>query len=118
MSAAGLATRLGMSAIDSVVEGFWGTMVALKGTDIAHAGFQEALGHSPLDHLHGLRCQRARVLLELSLDGVPAIGEACGYADPAAFRRVFRRETGVSPAQYRQRYALRSPRVRWKVDAT
>ena len=79
--------------------------------------FQEALGHSPLDHLHGLRCQRARVLLELSLDGVPAIGEACGYADPAAFRRVFRRETGVSPAQYRQRYALRSPRVRWKVDA-
>ena len=80
--------------------------------------FQEALGHSPLDHLHGLRCQRARVLLELSLDGVPAIGEACGYADPAAFRRVFRRETGVSPAQYRQRYALRSPRVRWKVDAT
>jgi 6-phosphofructokinase 1 len=39
-----LATRLGMAAIDSVVEGFWGTMVALKGTDIEHVGFQEALG--------------------------------------------------------------------------
>ena len=39
-----LATRLGMAAIDSVVEGYWGTMVALKGTDIEHVGFQEALG--------------------------------------------------------------------------
>lgn len=78
--------------------------------------FQEVLGHSPLDHLHGLRCQRARVLLELTLDGIPAIAEACGYADPAAFRRVFRRHTGESPSQYRQRYALRSRRARWKVE--
>ena len=33
-----------MAAIDSVVEGCWGTMVALKGTDIRHVDFQEALG--------------------------------------------------------------------------
>jgi len=39
-----LATRLGMAAIDSVVEGFWGTMVALRGTDIEHVSFQDALG--------------------------------------------------------------------------
>jgi len=39
-----LATRLGMAAIDSVVEGYWGTMVALKGTDIRHVAFEEALG--------------------------------------------------------------------------
>jgi 6-phosphofructokinase 1 len=39
-----LATRLGMAAIDSVVEGFWGTMVALKGTEIEHVSFEEALG--------------------------------------------------------------------------
>ncbi|MFN3924593.1 MAG: ATP-dependent 6-phosphofructokinase [Pseudarthrobacter sp.] len=39
-----LATRLGMAAIDSVVEGYWGTMVALKGTDIQHVAFEEALG--------------------------------------------------------------------------
>jgi len=39
-----LATRLGMAASDSVVEGRWGSMVALKGTDIEHVGFQEALG--------------------------------------------------------------------------
>ena len=39
-----LATRLGMAAIDSVVEGLWGTMVALNGTGIEHVGFQDALG--------------------------------------------------------------------------
>ena len=39
-----LATRLGMAAIDAVVEGLWGTMVALKGTEIEQVGFKEALG--------------------------------------------------------------------------
>ncbi|WP_108249306.1 6-phosphofructokinase [Planctomonas deserti] len=39
-----LATRLGLAAVDSVVEGHWGRMVALRGTDIVHVGFAEALG--------------------------------------------------------------------------
>jgi 6-phosphofructokinase 1 len=39
-----LATRLGMAAIDSVVENRWGTMVSLNGTDIDHVGFDAALG--------------------------------------------------------------------------
>ncbi|CAM5742851.1 6-phosphofructokinase [Mycolicibacterium aubagnense] len=33
-----------MAAIDSVVDGCWGTMVALKGTEIDHVSFAEALG--------------------------------------------------------------------------
>lgn len=40
-----LATRLGMAAIDSVVEGRWGTMVALSGTEISHVAFDAALGN-------------------------------------------------------------------------
>jgi 6-phosphofructokinase 1 len=39
-----LATRLGMAALRSVLEGHWGRMVALKGTDIVHVSFSEALG--------------------------------------------------------------------------
>ncbi|AMM19566.1 6-phosphofructokinase [Frondihabitans sp. PAMC 28766] len=39
-----LATRLGMAASDSVVEGRWGRMVALRGTDIVHVSLEEALG--------------------------------------------------------------------------
>ncbi len=40
-----LATRLGMAAIDSVVDQRWGTMVSLHGTDIVHVGFDAALGN-------------------------------------------------------------------------
>jgi phosphofructokinase-like protein len=40
-----LATRLGMAAIDSVVDHRWGTMVSLHGTDIVHVGFDAALGN-------------------------------------------------------------------------
>ncbi|MFT4228651.1 MAG: 6-phosphofructokinase [Microbacterium sp.] len=39
-----LATRLGLHAADAVVEGSWGRMVALKGTDIVRVPFAEALG--------------------------------------------------------------------------
>ena len=33
-----------MAAVDSVVDGDWGRMVALRGTDIVHVPFEEALG--------------------------------------------------------------------------
>lgn len=79
--------------------------------------FEQVLGHSPLDHLHLLRCRRARVLLEITLDSIPAVAEACGYADPAAFRRVFLRHVGETPSRYRERFALRSARSRWQVEA-
>ncbi len=78
--------------------------------------FQQELSQSPLDHLHALRCARARVMLEVTLESVPSIAVACGYADPAAFRRIFVRHTGMPPAEYRKRHALRAPRRRWRVD--
>ena len=78
--------------------------------------FQQELSQSPLDHLHGLRCARARVMLEVTLESVPSIAVACGYADPAAFRRIFVRYTGMAPAEYRKRHALRAPRRRWRVE--
>jgi ATP-dependent phosphofructokinase / diphosphate-dependent phosphofructokinase len=39
-----LATRLGMASIQAVNDGHWGRMVALRGTDIVHVPFAEALG--------------------------------------------------------------------------
>lgn len=78
--------------------------------------FQQEMSQSPLDHLHSLRCARARVMLEITLESVPSIAVACGYADPAAFRRIFARYTGLAPIEYRKRHALRAPRRRWRVD--
>ncbi|SDT33758.1 6-phosphofructokinase 1 [Pseudarthrobacter equi] len=39
-----LATRLGIAAVDAAANGRWGTMVALRGTDIVPVGLEEALG--------------------------------------------------------------------------
>ena len=39
-----LSTRLGLAAVDSVVEERWGRMVALRGTEIVHVSFADALG--------------------------------------------------------------------------
>lgn len=39
-----LATRLGMHAVDAVAKEQWGTMVALRGTDIVHTTIAEATG--------------------------------------------------------------------------
>jgi phosphofructokinase-like protein len=39
-----LSTRLGMAAIDSVMNGEWGTMVALRGTELVNVPFADALG--------------------------------------------------------------------------
>ena len=40
-----LATRLGMASVDSVMQGLWGTMVSLSGTNIVNVGFEKALGN-------------------------------------------------------------------------
>ncbi|EJE50839.1 transcriptional regulator containing an amidase domain and an AraC-type DNA-binding HTH domain [Acidovorax sp. CF316] len=78
--------------------------------------FQAELAQSPLDYLHALRCARAKVMLEVTLESVSSIAVACGYADPAAFRRIFVRHVGTPPAEYRKRHALRAPRRRWRVE--
>ncbi|HEX4444311.1 MAG TPA: 6-phosphofructokinase [Galbitalea sp.] len=55
-----LATRLGMAAMRSVLEGHWGRMVALHGTEIVHVPFEEALGK--LKTVPDDRYEEARIL--------------------------------------------------------
>jgi AraC-like DNA-binding protein len=51
-----------------------------------------------------LRIEEAKRLLETTGDAIDTIVEAVGYDDPASFRRLFKRLTGVTPGRYRQRY--------------
>lgn len=80
--------------------------------------FHEVADMSPLDYLHKLRIERAKQLLEVTLFDLPSIIESCGYHDTSAFRRLFRRETGLSPSEYRRRYAVRSERRWWRANET
>lgn len=78
--------------------------------------FKEATGLAPLDYLQRLRVRAARSLLEDDHTTVQEIGAAVGYEDSAFFRGLFKRHTGLTPADYRRRFgaggASSSPRRR------
>jgi transcriptional regulator GlxA family with amidase domain len=47
-------------------------------------------------------------LLETTSDPIDQVRWRVGYGDPAAFRRVFKDATGLSPRGYRAAYGLRN----------
>jgi transcriptional regulator GlxA family with amidase domain len=70
--------------------------------------FKAATGRVPGEYLQALRVAAARELLEGGAASVQQICTQIGYEDLAFFRRVFKRHTGVAPAEYRSRYASMS----------
>ena len=60
----GLATRFGLQAIDAVHDGDFGTMMALRGTDIVRVPLIEGTGELKTGHPRALR--RGRGLLRLT----------------------------------------------------
>jgi transcriptional regulator GlxA family with amidase domain len=55
------------------------------------------LGITPTQFVQRLRIARAVHLIETTAHSVDEVAARVGYADAAAFRRVFRRETGSAP---------------------
>ena len=53
-----------------------------------------------------LRIEDAKRRLERDEDAVDEIGWRVGYEDPAFFRRLFKRITGLSPGAYRKRFRI------------
>ncbi len=60
-------------------------------------------GYTPVEYVQTLRIEEAKHLLETGDLPVEEIGRDVGYEDPAFFRQLFKRRTGVSPAHYRTR---------------
>lgn len=70
--------------------------------------FKTATGYTPVDYVQCLRVEEAKQMLEETDDATEAIAVMVGYEDPAFFRRLFKRHTGIMPAQYRQRFQVRA----------
>ena len=41
----------------------------------------------------------------MELAGLDDVGYRVGYEDPTFFRRLFKRQTGLTPAAYRRKFA-------------
>ena len=67
--------------------------------------FRAALGLTPQAYLEEVRIDAARRLLEETALAIDDLRTRVGFADPSSFRRAFKRQTGLTPGQYRQRYA-------------
>ena len=68
--------------------------------------FSAATGFRPVEYIQHVRIAKAREALERSLTPVDRIAWDVGYADPAAFRKLFQKLTGLSPAAYRQQFGI------------
>jgi transcriptional regulator GlxA family with amidase domain len=66
--------------------------------------FKASLGMSPLSYLQSQRVARARQLLESSDQPLERIVEQCGYEDVSSFRKLFARQVGMTPREYRLRF--------------
>ncbi len=68
--------------------------------------FQNSFGTSPHVYLRQMRVQRARELLsEGGKTSMDEIARACGFYDARTLRKVFLRQTGISPRRFRTRAA-------------
>ena len=63
--------------------------------------FSRELGLSPWDYLNRYRIQRAKELLRRTNDSIRSIAHQVGFKDQAYFSRVFRKQTGSSPNEFR-----------------
>ena len=68
--------------------------------------FTEATGFAPIDYVQRLRIEDAKRRLERTEVSADEIGWKVGYEDPAFFRRLFKRVTGMTPGAYRRRFQL------------
>ena len=69
--------------------------------------FRRATGYAPMDYVHTVRIEEAKQILETTDASIERIGEEVGYEDSASFRRLFKRKSGLTPAEYRRLFGHR-----------
>jgi len=70
--------------------------------------FKSATGNAPREYMQRVRVEAAKRALENTTGSVSAIAGDLGYEDVVAFRRLFIRWAGLTPAEYRARYGPRT----------
>jgi len=66
--------------------------------------FKSATGDSPLLYLQRIRIEAAKQQLEKTMHSVDEITQRVGYEDPNSFRKLFKKNTGLLPREYRNRF--------------
>ncbi|MFY9135382.1 MAG: AraC family transcriptional regulator [Bacillota bacterium] len=67
--------------------------------------FSEKLGVSPVQYINRRRIQESKNLLLTTDHSISTIAQMVGFSHPSYFIRLFRRDTGVTPRDYRRRHS-------------
>lgn len=78
--------------------------------------FTKVTGMAPLEYVHTLRLEEAKQILETTDLAVEAVAVDLGYEDASFFRRLFRRKVGMTPREYRRRFATIHRALRSSAD--
>ncbi|WP_137933040.1 GlxA family transcriptional regulator [Mesorhizobium comanense] len=68
--------------------------------------FRNEVGITPAAWVEEARVSAARRLLEQHNEAPKQVAARCGFADADTLRRAFARHVGVTPAEYRKRFAI------------
>jgi transcriptional regulator GlxA family with amidase domain len=67
--------------------------------------FKDATNNTPIEYIQRVRIEAAKKSFEASRKNVSQVMFDVGYTDTKAFRDVFRKITGITPIEYRNRFA-------------
>ena len=67
--------------------------------------FRQELGATPIKYLQRYRVNRAKGLLISNENSITEIARMVGFSDSGYFSRIFHREIGISPEEFRRREA-------------
>jgi transcriptional regulator GlxA family with amidase domain len=66
--------------------------------------FKQATGNSVLEYIHRVKIEAAKRLFETSRKNINEVMYDVGYIDSKAFRDLFKKITGLTPLEYRNKY--------------
>jgi len=66
--------------------------------------FKKATNNTPVEYMQRVKIEAAKKCLETSRKNVNEVMYGVGYTDTKAFRTVFKKITGLSPIDYRNKY--------------
>lgn len=66
--------------------------------------FKQMIGESFGNYLRNIRIQKAKEFLEQTNKSIQWIASHTGYEDEKYFSRIFKKETGMNPSDYRKNY--------------
>jgi len=66
--------------------------------------FKKATSNTPVEYLQRVKIEAAKKSLESGRENVNEVMYSVGYSDHKAFRNIFKKITGLSPLEYRNKY--------------